>query len=261
MKCSIIINTLNEVKNIEYLLKSLKKVKSCNEILVADMGSQDGTLDILKKYKVKVLNIPYDENFDNGRKILLEKSKNEWCFLIDADEMVTSSLAKKIDEIVKCNKDDIVYLPVLNYFFGVKSKYGIHFPCLHCRLFKKSFIKVTGVMHSYFEVINEPKTLCIRDEEYAIIHFPYNTIEEWLKKRIRYINFETKSNNKFCSPLLLFIKTFIKYYFKDGCYKGGYDGFILALTQCTSAAIANYKNYYENKNIDINKLKDDYLKL
>ncbi|MBQ8535010.1 MAG: glycosyltransferase family 2 protein [Bacilli bacterium] len=260
MNCSIVINTLNEVNNIEYLLKSIKKIKTCNEILVADMGSTDGTLNILKKYKVKILNIQYDENFDNGRKILLEKAKNEWCFLIDADEIVTSSLAKKIDQIVMDNVYDIVYLPFLNYFFGTKTKYGVHFPCLHCRLFKKSFINVTGVMHSFLEIVNAPNTLMLSDEKYAIIHFSYNNIDEWLNKRLRYIKFECKHNNKFHSPFFLFIVSFIRFYFKDGAYKGGYDGFILALTQCTSEAIANFNNYYDNKKIDVKSIKEEYLK-
>lgn len=49
MNYSVIMNVLNEEQNIEYALKSIKKLKNCNEILIADMNSTDKTVEIARK--------------------------------------------------------------------------------------------------------------------------------------------------------------------------------------------------------------------
>lgn len=53
---SIIIPTLNSSKHIDVLLKSIKKQKNIKkEIILVDNGSVDSTLDIAKKYNVKII--------------------------------------------------------------------------------------------------------------------------------------------------------------------------------------------------------------
>lgn len=221
MKCSIVMNVYNEEKNLEYALKSVKYVKNCDEILIADMGSSDKTIKIAQKYGAKIMKIPYDKYFDNGRKVIIENAKNEWCFLLDADEMISKTLGKKIDEIVTENIYDAVYIPTINYFFGLKSEYGVHYPCHHCRLFKKTAVTVTGEMHNYLPVNNGFLEKFIYGEENALIHFPYNDIEQWMKKRYRYICVETENCKKSKSLFFVAIKEFCKAYFKDKNYKGG----------------------------------------
>ena len=55
---SIIIPARNEAKNLPNLLGSLQKVPaSINEIIIVDDNSKDATLDIIKKYNVKVISL------------------------------------------------------------------------------------------------------------------------------------------------------------------------------------------------------------
>lgn len=259
MKCSILMNVYNEENNLEYALKSLKHVKECDEIIIADMGSTDKTLEIAQKYNAKIMKIPYDKYFDNGRYPLIQNAKNEWCFLLDADEMISKTLGKKIDEIVTENKYDAVYIPTINYYLGQESKYGVHYPCHHCRLFKKNAVTVTGEMHNYLPVNNGSKETFIYGEENALLHFPYNTIEDWMKKRYRYIKLETENYQKPKSIIFSAIKDFCKAYFKEKNYKGGYDGFILSALASISGQLANIKVYYDKKDKDVNKIKDKFL--
>lgn len=154
---------------------------------------------------------------------------------------------------------DVVYIATNNYFFGVESKYGLHYPCHHCRLFKKSYIEVTGEMHNYLKTKENARKLYVKGENKEMIHFPYNNTEEWLKKRYRYIDVETENKTKFISPLICCIKSFNKFFFLDKNYKGGYEGFMLSVTQTISEMIADVKVYYDNKNIDIEQIKNKYL--
>lgn len=257
MNFSVIMNVLNEEQNIEYALQSVKKLKNCDEILIADMNSKDRTVEIAKKYGATVIEIPYDEEFDNARSIVINNAKNDWCFLLDADEMISESLGQQIEKIVNEDKCDIVYLPTINYFFGIKSKYGLHYPCHHCRLFKKKYIHVTGKCHNYLNVVNDARELWLQGEENALIHFSYNNIEQWAKKRIRYEKLEPK--NKFRSPFLCFLRAFFRLYFKEKNIFGGYDGYLLSITGAMSEQMGNIEKYYKDKNIDIDKLKNQYL--
>ena len=258
MKYSVIMNVYNEEKNLEYALKSLKYLKNYDELLIADMGSSDKTVEIAKKYNAKVINIPYDKYFDRGRKVIIENAKNEWCFLLDADELITKSLGKTIEKIVEKSDCDAVYFPTINYFFGVKSEYGLHYPCHHCRLFKKNVVTVTGIPHNYFNINKECIEKFVYGEENAIIHFSFNNIEEWMKKIYRYIDLEEK-NNKFNNPFICGIKSFCKAFFKEKNYQGGYEGLILSILSSISAQLANIKLYYDDKEIDAKKIKEKYL--
>lgn len=258
MKFSVIMNVYNEEEKLEYTLQSLKFLKRCDEVLIADMHSSDNTINIAKKYGAKIIEIPYCKNFDSARSIIVEQAKNEWCLLLDADEMVTKTLGEKIDSIVEENKYDVVYFPFINYFFGEKSTYGLHYPCHHFRLFKKKNIIVTGIVHNYLKVKNNSEELWLYGEENAIVHFPYDNMEQWMKKRSRYIELES-NDKKFVSPILCFIRNFFRFYFKEKNYKGGYNGFLISILCATSEELANIKAYYDNKNIDINAIKNKLL--
>lgn len=212
---------------------------------------------MLGKYGATVIEIPYDEHFDNARSIVIKKAKNDWCFLLDADEIISKSLGNKIEEIVRSDSCDIVYIPTINYFFGVKSKYGLHYPCHHCRLFKKQYIYVTGKCHSYLDVVNNARELWLQGEENALIHFSFNNIEEWARKRIRYAKLQPRK--KFSPPFICFLKSFFRFYIKEKNIFGGYNGYIFSITEAMSEQMANIEEYYKNKNIDIDTLKNHYL--
>ena len=56
-KISVIIPTYNERENIETLLKILTAAFKFSEIIIVDDGSTDGTIDIIKKFKLSNPNI------------------------------------------------------------------------------------------------------------------------------------------------------------------------------------------------------------
>ena len=79
---SIIIRTMNEEKFIEATLKAVRDQEfggDC-EILVVDSGSTDSTLDIVKRYDVKLLQIPQEE-FTYGRSLNIGASNAKGEFI------------------------------------------------------------------------------------------------------------------------------------------------------------------------------------
>lgn len=99
---SIIIPTLNEEKYLPLLLESIKKQKFFDyEIILADAGSQDKTLEIAKKYNCIIIKggLPA-KGRNEGAKI----AKGEILFFLDADTVLPERFFEKsLDEFQKRN--------------------------------------------------------------------------------------------------------------------------------------------------------------
>lgn len=115
---SIIIPTLNAQKYLENCLLSIEKQnypRDKVEILVIDGSSTDNTLEIAKKFKVKVLKNPY-KDAESGKSIGIQKAKGEIIALVDAD-----------NELVEDNWLEKMVKPLLDdaKIFGVESPWYI----------------------------------------------------------------------------------------------------------------------------------------
>ncbi|PIR44257.1 hypothetical protein COV23_00780 [Candidatus Wolfebacteria bacterium CG10_big_fil_rev_8_21_14_0_10_31_9] len=77
METSIIIRTRNEEKHLEVILKQLfDQTYKDFEIIIVDSGSSDRTLEIAKKFPVKIFEIPYkDFSYPYALNFGLEKSE------------------------------------------------------------------------------------------------------------------------------------------------------------------------------------------
>lgn len=87
MSISACIISKNEEVHIERCLKSL--VNAVDEIIVADTGSTDKTIEIAKKYTDKVFSINWEDDFSKARNYSLDKATKEWILVIDCDEELT----------------------------------------------------------------------------------------------------------------------------------------------------------------------------
>lgn len=89
---SVLIPTLNADKVLEGCLKSIARQdypKKKIEIIVADGGSTDKTLEIAKKYGAKIYKNPLKTG-ESGKAVALKKAKNELVALIDSDNILLS---------------------------------------------------------------------------------------------------------------------------------------------------------------------------
>src|SRR5205823_522367 len=94
---SIFILTLNEEKNIEACLKSI--VNWASEVVIIDSFSKDATLDIAKRYGVRVLQHKFD-SFGAQRNWAMANAnfKEPWLMTLDADHRVTPELAQELKD-------------------------------------------------------------------------------------------------------------------------------------------------------------------
>jgi glycosyltransferase involved in cell wall biosynthesis len=234
-KISVIINTFNEERNIRNCLET---VKWADEIIVVDMYSDDKTVEIAKEYTDKIYFFERMGYVEPARKYALEKAKNEWVLLVDADEITPLKLKNKLVEIMEKDLADVVYIPFNTYFFGRLMKGTGWGPLqdVHPRFFKKSFVSFSSAVHSFFNISDKARVFYITDPEYGFIHFNYIDVEHFLEKLNRYTTIEAKNMYDGIKPvptlpnfLIKLIKEFFGRFIKKKGYADGIYGFSLSI--------------------------------
>ena len=117
MKITAIIPTLNEAVHIE---DSIKSVDFADEIIVIDSFSQDATVEIAKKYNVKIIQRVFDD-FSSQKNFAIDLAKNDWIYILDADERVTPELKKEILNIDETTTKFVGFYLRRNFYLGDKQ--------------------------------------------------------------------------------------------------------------------------------------------
>ena len=137
INCSGCLIVKNEAKNIKKCIKSIQDV--CNEIIVIDTGSTDGTLDILKTLNVKLFKKKWNDNFADMRNYAKSKCTGDYILMIDGDETLNKFEVKEPNDYIVCE-------------IAMDSELGqrLRFPSI--RFFKNdSEIRYEGKRHSIID--------------------------------------------------------------------------------------------------------------
>ena len=116
-KLTAIIPVKNEEHNIR---EAIKSVSFADEIMIVDSYSTDNTITIAKEYTNFILYREFDYS-SSQKNWAIPQANNEWIFLLDADERVTSELREELMEIMKNpSKNDTVayWIGRMNHFMG-----------------------------------------------------------------------------------------------------------------------------------------------
>jgi len=107
-KISIIIPTINEANNLPLLLSDLSVIQKEGEIIIVDGGSEDKTIDVANIYGAKVFKAE-ERNRGLQLDIGAKNSKGDWLIFLHADTRLTRDWFKKINLVLKGDKNYIYY--------------------------------------------------------------------------------------------------------------------------------------------------------
>lgn len=124
---SVVIPTLNEQNNIENLLIDLRNQTYSNlEIIVVDGGSEDKTVTMAKKFKVKV--VVYDQGgVANQRNIGAYESNGTYILFMDADNYLDINFLEKLKSRIERNNPDAFTCYVNNNLSLLKERLTANF--------------------------------------------------------------------------------------------------------------------------------------
>lgn len=251
-KISVVINTLNEEKNIQ---KAIESVRWADEILVCDMYSDDNTAVVAKKLGAVVILHKRVGYVEPARNFAISKTSNEWVLVLDADEEIPGSLADSLQEMIqKPNVTTFIEIPRKNIIFGKWMKASMWWPDYNVRFFKKGSVEWSNYIHK------KPKTSgqgikLPADEKWAIVHSNYQSISEFINRMDRYTNIQAKeisqTGYKFSWQDLLSkpLSEFLSRFFAHRGFEDGLHGFALSLLQAFSFLVVYLKLWeYEKFN-------------
>ena len=263
-KISVVINTFNEEKNIE---RAIKSVDWADEIVVCDMYSDDKTVEIAKKMGAKVIFHKREGFVEPARNFAISKASNEWILVLDADEVIPSSLSVKLKELVKKSiVSDFVEIPTKNIIFGKWIKASMWWPDYHIRFFKKGNVVWTEKIHSKPKTKGTGLTLPA-EEKWAKVHYNYQSIHQFVERMNRYTTIEANQlkmggykfnfNDLIQKP----VGEFLSRFFANRGYDDGLHGLVLALLQAFSFLIVYLKLWemegFAQKPIDLSEIDQE----
>jgi len=249
-RISVVINTLNEEKNIKRAILSVKKL--ADEIVVIDMESDDKTREIAESLGAKIFTHKKTGYVEPARNFAIGKATGDWILILDADEEVSQGLIPEIQKILKSSKADYYRIPRKNIIFGRFIKHSRWWPDMNIRLFRKGFVSWNEIIHTV------PLTQGVGEdfpekEDIAIIHHNYDSIEEYLERMNRYTTHHAKikidEGYKFSWKDIMVkpMAEFLSRYFYGQGYKDGLHGLALSLLQAFSEFIVYLKVWQTGK--------------
>lgn len=257
-KISVVINTLNDEKNIK---RAIDSVSWTDEILICDMYSEDKTIEIAKKMGAKVIHHRKTDYVELARNFAISKATSPWVLVLDPDEEIPETLKMRLIKIAgKMTQIDYVRIPRKNIIFGKWMRASGWWPDLNVRFFKKGKVKWTDKIHRPPEVLGESLDLP-QDEKWALIHHNYQTIPQFIERMNRYTSVEAeeliKDGYKFDWKDLLTkpLDEFLSRFFANRGYEDGLHGLTLSLLQALSFLVIYLKVW------ELSGFKEDLIKI
>jgi (heptosyl)LPS beta-1,4-glucosyltransferase len=228
-KLTVLIPCKNEVKNIRPCIESVQSI--ADEILVADSGSTDGTLDVVRSIGgCRIIEREYihSGNFKNWA---IPQAAHEWILVVDADERVTPELATEIQQTLKNPAADGYRILRRNHIFGREIK--------HCGWNNDSVLRLFRHECRYCErgvhadvIVPLGKVGKLRAK---FLHYTYWTMQQYLEKFDRYTTLAagdlSKRGRRASTFSLLFRAPFrfLNLYLIRGGFLDGTPGLILCM--------------------------------
>lgn len=237
----------NEAVNLPDAIKSLD---FADQIVVADTGSSDNTIEIARDLGAEAHSITF-EGFGKAKNKALEYCAGEWAFIIDADERVSPELAKNILDAVNNNSGPAGFMiNRMTYFLGKPVRHSGWYPDYVLRLFKREKGMFTSnLVHESVQVDGDVGKL-----NGLLIHYSYRSLEQYLDKLNEYSSLSAREmferGRRFHTfdlivhPVSIFVKMYI---FRAG-FLDGLHGLILAALSSYHVFIKYVKLYQLGKN-------------
>ena len=187
-KLSVVITCKDEEDNIRACINSVQSI--ADEILVADSGSTDRTLDIIDEVGgCRVVEREYI-NCMSLKNWAIPQAMHEWVFVIDSDERVTPKLAEEIVSLLQGEPScDGYWVYRDNYFLGHRTRFGSFRNDKVIRLFRRDMGRYEGDTDHCEVGVTSGQVGTLKG---TLQHFSYWTYDQYMKKFHRYTTYQAQ---------------------------------------------------------------------
>lgn len=222
----------------------VRSLAFCDEVVVVDSGSTDGTQRIAAELGARVLEHKPFPGHREQKQYAVEQCRHDHVFCLDADERCTAALQQRVRELAQQGLGPAYEMPRRNHYLGRISRHGLFVPDRKLRLFDRRVGRWGGRNpHDHVEL---DRGIVAKDLEEAIEHLSYRdfahhlrTIDSFTRIAALALAAEGRRTNPFdllVRPPSVFVKSLVlKLGFLDG-----WRGFVIA----AMAAYTDWKKYW-----------------
>jgi glycosyltransferase involved in cell wall biosynthesis len=227
---SAIVVCFNQEQNIGNCLES---VRWCDEIVVVDSFSTDGTPEICRRYTDRFIQRAW-AGYRDQKAYAHSQATKDWVLLVDSDERVTAELQKEIvDALARDNGRYAGYaVPRLVNYLARWWWRGGWYPDYDVRLFRRERATWGGSDPHEKIIVDGP----VRRLRHPLQHYSYKNIEDHIERINRFTSISSRELKKeggrwrlrdaLLRPAVRFFRSYV---IKRG-FMEGFAGFYVALT-------------------------------
>jgi glycosyltransferase involved in cell wall biosynthesis len=223
------------------IARCLDALAWCDEVVVVDRFSTDGTPDIARTYANARL-FQREDWTNPNMNFGIEQATGAWILRIDCDEIVSPEMAREIETEVLARPDvpfDGFWAPNRVYFFGKWIKYGVAYDARFKRpgygyrqvLFRKgTALYACKSFHEELTTQGEYGRL-----QHHFDHYSHPAVTRWIEKMNHYTDSDVEQRDVLApdyrlptvgKTLAALVKIFFTYYIVRQGYRDGIHGFI-----------------------------------
>ncbi len=185
---TVIIPCKDERQNIRPCIEAVQSL--ADEVLIADSGSTDGTLDIVQSIGgCRVIEREYVHSGD-FKNWAIPQAKHEWVLIVDADERVTPELTAEIQTLLATDPDaDGYWIYRENYFMGHRIRFSGWNSDRCLRLFRRDVSRYVGDNDHAEVSVDTGRVERLRRR---LQHFTYWDYDQYFRKFNRYTSWQAQ---------------------------------------------------------------------
>ena len=230
------------------LPECLESLAFCDEILVVDSGSDDGTVALARARGARVIEAEW-RGFGPQKRYAVAQAAHDWVLCVDADERVSPELRSAIERALAAPANAAYRFPRRNRFLGRYLRHGEGYPDWSLRLFDRRRARWSDdAVHE--KVLTDAEVGTLTGD---LLHDSAETLDAYLAKQNRYTTlaaqqaFDAGRRAHVAQLLLSPLLRFVKFYFFRLGLLDGVPGLIHILIGCGNS-FAKYAKMLDLKN-------------
>ena len=188
---TVLIPAKNELHNLRPCIESVREI--ADEILVADSGSTDGTLDLARQLGCRVIQRELID-FSSFKNWAIPQAMHRWVLIVDADERLQPELVADIRKVLSqpAASIDAYWIYRDTYFLGHRLRWGDCRNDRVLRLLRRDCCRYSQRRVHEGLTVPRQRQGTLRGR---MSHYTSWTYDHYLKKMIHYTSLSARDRN------------------------------------------------------------------